>query len=61
MTVRPQGRLYLKDNLMERKPIFGTTVGRRELLAGTNDAAIKVVEAAAQRSAARLMSESTPR
>ena len=46
---------------MERKPIFGTTVGRRELLAGTNDAAIKVVEAAAQCSAARLMSESTPR
>ena len=33
---------------MDRKPIFGTTVGRRELLAGTNDAAIKVVEAAAQ-------------
>ena len=45
---------------MDRKPIFGTTVGRRELLAGTNDPAIKVV-AAAQRSAARLMSESTPR
>jgi hypothetical protein len=46
---------------MDRKPKLGTTVGRCELLAGTNDAGIKVVEAAAQRSAARLMSESTPR